>query len=305
MSDIKKKLLISFSGGRTSAFMTKWLLENKSNEYEFIIVFANTGHEREATLKFINECDKKWNFGTIWIEYALINNKSTYKIVNYETAYRNYKKNGIDPFTESIKKYGMPNMVHPNCSRDLKKHTIRKFMREMGYKNKDYQTALGIRSDEPKRLNWDRAKKERIIYFAEFGKVTKDTINKFWAAQDFDLEIKSFEGNCIMCWKKSSRKLFTIIQEGLKSSDFELFAEIEWLRDIHQKYGYESKNKDNKITMFRKNRNIDDMICESEFLDITEFAQDESKLISTAIQLSLWEEELDGNFGCVESCEAF
>ena len=40
---IKKKLLVSFSGGETSAYMAQWLKANKSNEFEMIFVFANTG----------------------------------------------------------------------------------------------------------------------------------------------------------------------------------------------------------------------------------------------------------------------
>ena len=36
MNDIsKKKLLVSFSGGETSAFMVQWLLKNKSDEEVF------------------------------------------------------------------------------------------------------------------------------------------------------------------------------------------------------------------------------------------------------------------------------
>ena len=37
-------IVISFSGGRTSAYMTKFILNNeKYSDYNKVIVFANTG----------------------------------------------------------------------------------------------------------------------------------------------------------------------------------------------------------------------------------------------------------------------
>ena len=64
-----KQLLISFSGGATSAYMTKLLLEKLNpNEYEIKVVFANTGKEREETLEFVRDCDIRWGFNTVWVE---------------------------------------------------------------------------------------------------------------------------------------------------------------------------------------------------------------------------------------------
>ena len=61
----KENYQISFSGGRTSAYMTKLLLDNFSDKYNFIVTFANTGMEHEKTLEFIHNCDLNFNFNTV------------------------------------------------------------------------------------------------------------------------------------------------------------------------------------------------------------------------------------------------
>jgi predicted phosphoadenosine phosphosulfate sulfurtransferase len=49
-------ILLSFSGGRTSAFMAKLIFElPKYKNFKKLVVFANTGKEKEETLKFVNE----------------------------------------------------------------------------------------------------------------------------------------------------------------------------------------------------------------------------------------------------------
>ena len=52
----KRKLVISISGGRTSAVMTKKVVEKLSDKFEIILVFANTGLEHEETLIFLKNC---------------------------------------------------------------------------------------------------------------------------------------------------------------------------------------------------------------------------------------------------------
>jgi 3'-phosphoadenosine 5'-phosphosulfate sulfotransferase (PAPS reductase)/FAD synthetase len=308
----KETLLVSFSGGRTSAMMTKYILENLKDTYKMVVVFTNTGHERQATLDFVNECDKRFGFNTIWIEPLITRGGTKCKIVNYETAYTNLKKNGIDPFEAMIAKYGIPNVANPQCTRELKQRAIRAYMRDFaGHKRLNYKTAIGIRSDEPRRLNWGKAKKNKWIYFAQLGKVTKYDVNEFWSKQGFDLKLKSYEGNCILCWKKSDRKIFTLIQEGILANDPELLAEIEWLKMIEDKYGnfIKESRKDkatwSSSTMFREDRSINDMIEESHIIDTSDFAKDESNIILTAKQISMWDNSLDMSGGCTESCEVF
>lgn len=82
--------VINFSGGRTSAYMTKKLIDDGIDN--FLVMFQNTGKEHPNTLDFINECDKRWNLNVIWIEYPFGNK---FEIVNYETASR-YGKQTTD-----------------------------------------------------------------------------------------------------------------------------------------------------------------------------------------------------------------
>jgi 3'-phosphoadenosine 5'-phosphosulfate sulfotransferase (PAPS reductase)/FAD synthetase len=104
---MKKKLVISFSGGETSGFMAQWILKNKQDEYDIVCVFANTGQENEETLEFFEKCDKEFNLNLVWVE-AVINPEKgkgvRHKIVNFDTASRNG-----EPFEDAIKKYGMVN----------------------------------------------------------------------------------------------------------------------------------------------------------------------------------------------------
>ena len=64
----KPKLAISFSGGRTSAVMTKLCVDKFSETHDIAITFANTGSEHENTLKFVDQCDKHFGWNVVWVE---------------------------------------------------------------------------------------------------------------------------------------------------------------------------------------------------------------------------------------------
>lgn len=119
---MKKLMQISMSGGETSAFMANYLIQNYSEEYDFIVTFANTGLENEKTLEFVNNCDKYFGFNTVWIEADVQHGQrisSKHKIVTFKTASRKG-----EPFHEVIKKYGIPNKKYPHCNRELKLNPI-------------------------------------------------------------------------------------------------------------------------------------------------------------------------------------
>lgn len=270
-------LVVSFSGGRTSAFMARALqLRYENKERELVFIFANTGKERTETLDFVNECDMRWNLGVTWLEYDLIEDKSTFKIVSYETASRNG-----EPFEKMITKYGLPNKAFPHCTRELKRQTITRYLRTIGLKKGMYETAIGIRIDEAHRINWQNAKQDKFIYpLATDFRATKDFIRTWWDRQDFDLQLKDYEGNCDMCWKKSERKLLTMILENPHL--------IEWWNEMEIKYGQ------GEFSFFRNNKTAIDLIEMSK----QNFTKATDEYEAGKCQTKLFDYDLDIEYDC-------
>lgn len=296
-------IICCFSAGRTSAYMTKKLIEyleckpyvrngidchlTKYGHFLYV-VFNNTGKEREESLQFVKDCDDNFGFRTVWLE-AVTNP---------------VKGKGVTPkvvtFEAMIAKIGIPNQARSKCTSELKTNNTNAFRRKQGLLN-SWQ-AVGIRADEPKRLNFEKSDKFKVFYpLATMFPTSKYDVNYFWSKQSFDLNLKSYEGNCDLCWKKSMRKLMTIAVEHPELTD--------WWVDIENKYGMfipEGHNSESiKLprTFYRKYESMEDIIEESKFQ--FEKSIDESKIIDGDKMLTNWSYELDTNDGCVESCEAF
>jgi len=281
----KETLFVSFSGGRTSAYMCWWLLNNKADKYNFIFVFANTGQEHEKTLEFVNECDKRFNLDLVWLEAVTHFNKRigcTHRIVSYESASRNG-----EPFKDMVLEYGIPNKDWPHCNRELKINAINSYMRSIGFKTSTPR-AIGLRSDEMDRMNFKEVKAGRIIYpLIKWKPITKAEIRYWWSEQDFDLEIPEHLGNCVTCWKKSDRKLMTIAKQ--EPERFNFFKSLEQYSDIGP--------REETRVFFRGYNTVDD-IFEMAKHDFNEFKDSMPEL-----QLRLLD-PIDFSNGCSESCEA-
>ncbi|GAC1368603.1 MAG: phosphoadenosine phosphosulfate reductase family protein [Hymenobacter sp.] len=231
-----KYIIGSFSGGRTSAYLLRLLLSNYPVD-TLRFVFANTGMERPETLEFIHECCTRWGIHVTYLEAVVHPQKGIatgYREVTHETAYRpeycwnpNYGKElglenpfyepryaamhasrpaeWVNPFEAVIAKYGIPNNSFPHCSRELKAQPIGAWIKEY-FAGKDFQMALGIRADE--------AEREGDWWYPLIGwGVTKAQVRQFWREQPFDLQLKDYEGNCDLCWKKGHNKNLTLLEE--------------------------------------------------------------------------------------------
>jgi len=216
-TNLQKTLVISFSGGRTSGYLTKKLLEEKHKWKDVVVIFANTGQEHEKTLDFINNCDKHFEFNTVWIEADIQKEKGVgtkAKIVNYKNASRDGK-----PFEDMIAKYGIPWSKSPICTRELKQYAIQAYLKSLNIKKSQRVMAIGIRYDEKKRMA-KNAVDENIIYPLVDWKVDKQDVLDWWEEQSFDLDIPEHFGNCVWCWKKSYKKLMTIMIEEPSAFNF-------------------------------------------------------------------------------------
>jgi len=216
-----KNLLVSFSGGETSAFMGQWL----NNHYErfgyenIVFVFANTGQENEQTLEFVHRCDKYFNLNIHYVEADVIHEPKKGTRF-YMTDFDNASRNG-EPFEQIIKKYGIPNQAFPHCTRELKQAPIKAFGKQY-FNGEKYDIAIGIRIDEIDRIS-PNANKMGFIYpliNKDMLPTSKPIVNFYWNAMPFRLELKGYQGNCITCWKKSDKKLYQIAQENPKSFEF-------------------------------------------------------------------------------------
>lgn len=286
------KLVVSFSAGETSAYMAQYLQKYWSGELLFI--FANTGEEDERTLDFAKKCDEYFNLNLVWVEAKIIHekNKGTkHTVVDFKTATRK-GENGV--FEEYIKKYGIPNYQNQTCTRELKERPIKDYIRSVKkWKNSDYMTAIGIRADEIDRIS-KNMDKNRLYYPLVDAGITKPMINSFWNNMPFRLEVKSYEGNCKTCWKKSFRKLATLSIERPEYFDFCSKMEI--------KYSDHVPNRDrNKLVLplrfFRGNKSVGDIFNipkEPNFKP----AEDGRFIFDL-------ETDIDHEYGCVGSCEPF
>lgn len=214
--------VISFSGGRTSAYMLWRVLQsNHGLPDEAIVCFANTGKEHPATLDFVRDCERNWGVEIHWLEYMPEDPK--FKRVTYETASRNG-----EPFKALItKKNYLPNPVARFCTEEMKVKAIDRYLKSLG--REDCTTMVGIRADEPRRVAKLRAR-GLLVPLVDAG-VGQEMVQEFWKQSWFDLKLTFRDGitalgNCDLCFLKGPNQIMSMIREKPELADWWAAQEV-------------------------------------------------------------------------------
>jgi hypothetical protein len=215
---------ISFSGGRTSAYMLWRVLQSNGGlPSETLVCFANTGKEAPETLQFVHDCATHWGIRIHWLEFVSRSGDDKFRVVDFATASRN-----SEPFDALIaEKKFLPNVMMRFCTEELKIKPIKAFSGM-----DDDETMVGVRADEPRRIPKMRAR-GLLIPLVNEG-IGKGAVRDFWRAQPFDLRLVEVngvtpDGNCDNCFLKP---LGVIVQNAQRKPEG-----IKWWARKEQEVG--------------------------------------------------------------------
>jgi 3'-phosphoadenosine 5'-phosphosulfate sulfotransferase (PAPS reductase)/FAD synthetase len=251
---IQGPALISFSGGRTSGYMLKHILDAHGGTLpaDVHVAFANTGREMPQTLDFVQECSERWGVRIAWLEYDESAEHKT-RVVSHNSASRDG-----EPLTQIIRSRQMlPNPVMRLCTIEGKIKRMQAYMRDvLGYEN--YANIVGLRADEPKRVEKQLRRHEsgkdgkrsgRPVMPLHTAGISKRDVASWWAQQPFDLRLlnvggKTPLGNCDLCFLKGEATLRGIIRDRPDLADWWIRAETL----------IPSRKRENDTGYFRKDR---------------------------------------------------
>lgn len=205
---------IAFSGGRTSAYMLRQILDANPGMIgnpDVQVTFQNTGREMPETLDFVQEVGLRWGVPIVWLEYRAT--APWFEVVSHNSASRNG-----EPFDALIdKKQYLPNQQTRFCTIEMKIRTAKRYLVSLGWKR--WVNATGIRADEPHRLN-KPPPKDRWTTWNPLADavVSRHDVARFWRGQPFDLRLPNVGGNCWLgncdgCFLKSEAHVASLARE--------------------------------------------------------------------------------------------
>jgi len=228
-------VLLSLSGGRSSAAMLRLLLDQHGGALpaNFKVIFNNTGKEHDATYDFLQRIQDDWKVEIIGLELSgFVSDKEVaYKHVTFDNAARKG-----EPFYVLMEhKLGFPpRRANRLCTLYMKVlPSIQYATAELGWAS--YTQLLGYRSDELSRLHNARMRcgKSKLPYIPEAplirAGINKAAVLSFFAQYEFDLGIPDNCGNCTFCFLKDEVKLRRVMQQ--------MPGEIDWWIELEKHWG--------------------------------------------------------------------
>lgn len=225
---------IAFSGGRTSGYMLKHIIDAHGGKLpaDVHVMFANTGRENERTLEFVQECSERWSVPVTWVEFDPAAENKT-RIVTFETASRNG-----EPLIHAIETRPTAHLFNRQsryCTTTTKQRRMGKVMlHQFGHEH--WVSVLGLRHDEPSRIANNRARsgrdRETIALPLDDAKVTNADVLAWWGDQPFGLNLpnvdgQTVDGNCDLCPLKAQWKLLW----SLRRAGYDAPALAKWWID--------------------------------------------------------------------------
>jgi hypothetical protein len=272
--------VVSFSGGRTSAYLVYLMEQKRKNEgWDVHYVFMDTGAEHPKTYEFIKNVAFYFDIDLVCLR--LDASTPLGKGNRYDVCSLDEIGPDLKPFAGMVKKYGSPGIPSPWCTARMKIDTYDAYCNKRFGKGK-FVTWLGIRADEKRRLK----RKENLAYLADISDATKDDILDWWAGMFFDLEIHEHLGNCVFCFKKGDGKL------ALAARDYPEGYEEFWSMIADAGNRKTPRIEGNEV-MYRNRRTLPEVIAQFE-----DFSYQE---IWDSLRFT---KKFDTN-SCSESCEVF
>lgn len=265
--------VVSFSGGRTSAYLVHLMRDDPEAHF----VFMDTGAEHPATYQFIRDIVKHWNINLVCLRVVYnetLGKGNDYKVISVEDI-----SCDLEPWLGMVKKYGNPAVNVPFCTDRMKTKPFLKYCNDTFGKG-NYERWLGIRADEPRRLH----ERDGFKYLANISYFEKQDILDWWAEQPFNLMIDEHLGNCVFCVKKSLGKV------ALATRDYNPIPFIELVEGDQVRT---DGRKIDKLHMYRNRNSL------SGIIELYKDYTDEEILSKLKMTKSF-----DTN-SCSESCEVF
>ena len=226
------KHIVSFSGGRTSAYLVHLMEQKRKNEgLDVEYVFLDTGAEHPKTYEFVKACVKYFNIQLTVLKTVVMPEMGVG--VGYEVCSLDSIGWDLTRFKSFVEKYSNPCVTSPSCTDRLKTTPMLKYLKAT-YGKGNYINWLGIRIDEKRRLK----QKPGIKYLAEISIMEKNDILGWWEQMPFDLDINEHLGNCVFCFKKGTTKIAIAIKdEPLLAAEFASMLSSPKVRDFSEKRG--------------------------------------------------------------------